>query len=89
MREDAHFCLRQGVGDGVNATPATLLRKLVILRVREDAHFCLAAGGGGDAERVFLRSKNTGGAVDAVAPEDPVFVERNLGEAEQKAARKN
>ena len=31
-----------------------------------------AAGGGGDAERVFLRSKNTGGAVDAVAPEDPV-----------------
>ena len=47
-----------------------------------------AAGGGGDAERVFLRSKNTGGAQDAVAPEDPVFVQRNDSGAEQKAARK-
>ena len=41
--------------------------------VRETAHFCLAAGGGGNAERVFLRSKNTGGAVDAVAPKHLVF----------------
>ena len=90
VREDAHFCLRQGVGDGRKRPPLRLCfaNSLFYMCAKPRTSAACAAGGGGDAERVFLRSKNTGGAVDAVAPEDPVFVERNLGEAEQKAAQK-